>query len=211
LFYPDTDLQVQALSTLIHTDAAKVVPMLKKIALEADNPDARRAVFALAQSRIPLARATVIDMAKRGPEPVQIAAVRDLGLFGGPDVTDDLLQVYSTAKAPVKQQVVMAFGDRADVKALLHIVESEGNRVIRQNAIIMLGRAGGSKQLRSMFVNAPVEIRRAIIDGLFTARDDEGLIRIAEQESDVKLRQEVMTRLRILGTPKAKTYLERAK
>ena len=44
----------RALGSLIHTDAAKVIPMLKEIALESGNlAAARRALFVLAQSGRP--------------------------------------------------------------------------------------------------------------------------------------------------------------
>ena len=64
-YLPDADLRVQALGRLIHTDAPKVIPILRNIALEADNPGAARgAVFVLAQSRNPQAQSMVVDVAK---------------------------------------------------------------------------------------------------------------------------------------------------
>ena len=81
---PDTDQRILALGSLIHTDAEKVIPMLKRIALEDENPGAaRRAVFVLAQSRKPQALSSVVEVATTGPEPVKVAAVRGLGRFGG--------------------------------------------------------------------------------------------------------------------------------
>jgi hypothetical protein len=47
-----------------------------------------------------------------------------------------------------------------------------------------------------------------VIRGLFLARDDDGLIRIAGQEKDPELRSEVLNRIRLIGTPKAKEYLQ---
>ena len=81
-------LRIQALGQLIKTDAQKVIPILRNIALEPANPGAaRRAVFVLAQSRNPEAQSTVVDVAKTGPEPVRVAAIRELGRFGGPEVS----------------------------------------------------------------------------------------------------------------------------
>src|SRR5687768_17100157 len=66
-YHPDTDLRIQALGRLIRTDAKKVIPMLRSIALEADNPGAaRRAVFVLAQSGNPEAQMMVVDVANKG-------------------------------------------------------------------------------------------------------------------------------------------------
>ena len=154
-YLPDTDLRVQALGRLIPTDAPKVIPILRNIALEADNPGAaRRAVFILAQSRNPQAQSTVVDVAKVASETVRVAAVRELARFGGPNVGQDLLEVYSRGNAPVKQQVVFSLGERADTSALFRIVQTENDDELRDAAILTLGRAGGREQLRVLFVRA---------------------------------------------------------
>lgn len=202
------DLRVQALGQLIKTDAQKVIPILRKIALEPDNPGAaRRAVFVLAQSRNPDAQSTVVDVAKSGPEPVQVAAIRVLGQFGGPEVSNALLELYSTAKMPVKRQVVMSLGERADAPSLFRIAQSENDDRLRDTAIVTLGKVGGREQLRVLSSRASKETRLAVVRGLFLARDDDGLIRLAEQEKEPEIRTEVLSRLRLMGTPKAKEYL----
>jgi hypothetical protein len=211
-YFPDTDLRVQALGRLIPTDAPKVIPILRKIALESDNSGAARgAVFILAQSRNPEAQSTVVDVAKVGPETVRVAAVRELARFGGPNVGQDLLEVYSRGNAPVKQQVVFSLGERADTSALVRIVQTENDEKLRDAAILTLGRAGGREQLRVLFVRAPRDARLAVIRGLFIARDEDGLIAIAGEEKDAALKADVIGKLRLLGTPKAKQYLETVK
>ena len=100
---PDTDLRIQALGSLMRTDSARVIPMLKEIALDSPNPqEASRAVLVLAQSGHADAHSTVIDVAMHGSEPVRVAAVRELGRFGGAKVSDELLQVYSTGNMRVR-------------------------------------------------------------------------------------------------------------
>ena len=207
-YFPDTDLRVQALGLLIPTDAPKVIPLLRNIALESDNPGAARgAVFILAQSRNPQAQSTVVDVAKVGPETVRVAAVRELARFGGPNVGRDLLEVYSRGNAPVKQQVVVSLGERADTSALVRIAQTENDEKLRDAAILTLGRAGGREQLRVLFLRAPKGARLAVIRGLFIARDEDGLIRIAGEEKDGVIKADVISKLRLLGTPKAKQYL----
>jgi hypothetical protein len=208
-YAPGEDVRIQALGRLIRTDAQKVIPILRNIALEPDNPGAaRRAVFVLAQSRNPDAQSTVVDVAKTGPEPVRVAAIRVLGQFGGPEVSPALLEVYSTGKMPVKRQVVVSLGERADTSSLFRIAQSENDDRLRDAAIVTLGKVGGREQLRLLFARASKETRLAVIRGLFLARDDDGLIRIAGQEKDPELRSEVLNRIRLIGTPKAKEYLQ---
>ena len=209
-YLPDTDLRIQALGSLIRTDGAKVIPMLKEIALKADRPNqSRRALFVLVQSGRPEARSTVVDVAKTGPETVRIAAVRELGRFGGSAVSNDLLQVYPTGTVKVKYQVVTSLGSRDDAVALLKIAQSETDRELRDVTIATLGQAGAGEQLFVFYNRAPSDAKRPIIKGLFYAQADEYLIRIAERERDEPVRREVLTRLRELGTPKAMAYVEK--
>jgi hypothetical protein len=209
-YQPDSELRVQALWHLMRTDAPKVIPILKEIALEGDNPGtAGRAVFVLAQSGSPEARETVVQVARTGPTPVRVAAVRELGRFGGPELSNILLTVYSTSEEPVKLQVVRSLGERSERSALLRIAETEADRDLRNRAILTLGQAGGAAQLRELYARARPEWKRPIIVGLFNARAEAELIRVADVEPDQALRQEALTHLRLLGTPGAKAYLEK--
>jgi HEAT repeat protein len=163
----------------------------------------------LAQSGLPEAQRTIVQVARAGPEGVRLAAVRELGRFGGSDASKALLQIYDSSNLAVKRQVVRSLGDRADVIALQRIALSEVNAHLRDVAIVTLGTAGGRDQLRTLYSKVPVTAKRPIIVGLFNAGGEDELIRIAEQERDSLLRQEVLMRLRLLGTPKARAYLEK--
>lgn len=208
-YFPDMDQRIQALARLMATDAQKVIPILKSIALEStDAKEGRRALIVLAQSDRPEARDTVIDVAKTGPEPIRVQAVRALGRLNGPAIVDNLMQVYeATANESVKYEVVTSLAQRDAAPALFKIVQSEKDRRVRDAAIVTLGEAGGRKQLTMMYAKASADIKRPIIVSLFNAQADEELIRIAEQEKDPAAREEILTRLRLLGTPKAKAYL----
>jgi len=142
-------------------------------------------------------------------EVVRLAAVRELGRLGGVAVANDLLQVYSTANERVKQQVVTSLAQSDSAPALLRIVESEKDRRLRDAAILTLGEAGGRQQLELLYWKAVADAKRPIIIGLFNAQAEDELIRIAERERDPAAREEALARLRLLGTPRAKAYLER--
>jgi HEAT repeat protein len=207
----DMDLRIQALRSLIRTDAPRVIPMLRTIALESENPDeASRAVFVLAQSGRPDAFTTLIELAKQAPvEAVSVAAVKELGRFGGPRMSDELLLVYEVGKPRVKMQVVNSLGERSATNALFRIVESEPDVHLKEVAIVTLGRAGGRAQLQRFYRRARPELKRPIIVGLFNARAEDELIEIAEHERDAALKTTVFNSLRLLGTPKSREYLEK--
>ena len=206
----DTDLRIQALRSLMPTDAPRVIPILRAIALDGTNPnEASRAVFVLAQSGRPEAHSTVLEVARVAPESVSVAAVRELGRFGGPRMSDELLKVYEAGKPRVKYQVVTSLGERFAIGELLRIVQSESDSNLREVAIVTLGRAGGREQLHRLYRRASHDVKGPIIRGLFNARAEDELIEIAEHEKDPALRFELLKSLRLLGTPKAKEYLEK--
>jgi hypothetical protein len=208
---PDNGLRIQALGRLMQTDAPRVIPILKEIALAGGDPrEASRAVFVLAQSGRTEARDSVMEVARQASDPVRIAAVRELGRFAGPEISRELMGVYATATAPVKLQVVTSLGERAERKALLEIAEGERDPHVRASAIVTLGQAGGGEQLGLLYQRAGREAKRPIIIGLFNARAEDELIRIADREKDPQLRDEALLRLRLLGTPKARAYIQKA-
>jgi HEAT repeat protein len=210
-YRPDTDQRIQALGSLLRTDAPRVIPMLKEITLETeDTNEARRALWVMAQSGAPEAREAVLQVARDAKEPVQIAAVRELFRFPSPEVTHELLQIYSAAKPLVKTQIVVTLAARSDRVALLRIIESEKDKPVRDAAIVRLGQAGGAPQLRALYMRVGPDSKPPIIDGLFRARAESELIQIADVERDLHLRSELLQRLQMLGTPAALAYVRQA-
>lgn len=209
-FEPDTDLRIQALSGLLQTHPERVIPLLKEIALDtADPADARRAVFVLGQSPRPDARDTIVEVARRGSPRVRIAAIRELGRADAPNLTTELMQVYSSARddARIRREVVSSLGTRADTTALLRIAKTETDALVRNAAILTLGRAGARAQLRALYAQAPRESRSAVLSALLAAKDEDQLIRIADSEQDAPLRAQALRQLRLLGTPRALQYV----
>ena len=208
---PDTDLRIEALSGLLEGHGERVIPLLREIALDGNSPDeARRAILVLARSQRPDARTTVVEVARRGAEPVRLAAIREMGRFEGVGVTAQLMQVYASAPTPrVKRQIVSSLGERADNVSLLHIVKAESDPAVRNTAIVTLGRLPDARvQLRTLYGQAPQESRMAVLAALFTCKDEDELIRIAQTEKEPLLRARARLQLHMLGTPKALKFLE---
>lgn len=206
----DQVVRIEALAGLMDAHSDRVIPLLKEIALDRNSPDeGRRAVVILAHSPHPEAHSIVLEVARGGAEPVQLAAIRELGRLQDANVSNTLLQVYTASGAPrVRRQVVTSLGERADVTTLLGIVRTEQDTGVRNAAIQTLGRIGAAREpLRTLYGLTPMESREAVINALFTAKDDDELIRIASSEQNPILRQRARQLLRLLGTPKALKYL----
>ena len=177
----DTDLKIEALVGLLDAHSERVIPLLRDIALDDKNPaEARRAVFALAQSSKPEARSTVVEAAKRGPNVVRIAAIREIGRFGEPAFTTTLAA----------------------------IAKAENDAAVRDTAIVTLGRSGARVPLRTLYTQVPPSARFTVLSALSAAKADDELIRIATTERDPRLRLRARQQLRLLGTPKAVKFLE---
>jgi hypothetical protein len=206
----DQVVRIEALAGLLDEHSDRVIPLLKDIALDPNSPDeARHAVFVLAHSDRPEAHSTVLEVARGGAEPVRIAAIRELGHLQDVNVAGELMRVYqANATLRIRRQVVATFGERADNASLLRIVQSEADPALRNTAIMTLGRIPMARdQLRLLYVQTPANSREAVLSALFTAKDDDELIRIASTEKNPMFRERARYQLRLLATPKAVKYL----
>ncbi|MBI2220636.1 MAG: HEAT repeat domain-containing protein [Acidobacteria bacterium] len=207
----EVDLRIQALGSLIRVEPTRAVPILKDVALRTTDVDqARRALFVLMQSDRPDARSAVADVARIGPEPVTLAAVKVLGLARSPEAAQLLADLYSSGSSPVKTQVIRALGATRQPQSLVRIARSEGEWSLRESAVAALGQAGARTQLAMLYRQHP-ELKLPIIIALFTAAGEDELIAIAESERDAKLRDEALARLKLFGTPRARALVEAAR
>ena len=124
-------------------------------------------------------------------------------------MADELLKVYTISNPRVKYQVVNALGDRRATTALMQILQRESDRRLQETAIVRLGQAGGRQQLRLYYEKAAPELKRPIINGLFSARAEDELLTIVQREADEAVRREALTRLSLLNSAKAKAYVEK--
>lgn len=204
----EIDLRIQALSSLMSSHADRVIPILKEMVYEMQSTEeARRALFVLARSNRPEARTTLVEVARKGPEPVRIAAVSEMSYVGWPDVSHELLIVYTDGTRGVRRQVVRTLGQRGSAEALAEIARKEADLELRDSAIIMIGRAGGRQQLRALYDSARPDIKKPVIAAFFNAGADEDLIRVARQDTDESVRKLAIDQLRLLDTDKARAFL----
>ena len=91
------DLKLLALGGLMNADPARALPLIKQMLARSPTDTVRdRAMFVLAQSGSPEAREVLMQMARGGADvETQITAMRYLGLFGGNDSRQSLVDIYS--------------------------------------------------------------------------------------------------------------------
>ena len=204
------DIQIQALGSLIDFEPGRAVPILKELALTAADADqARRAIFVLAQSDKPGAHEAVIDLAERAPEPVSLAAVRELGTvrWESPRL---MMRLYQRGSEELKTEVIRSLGTAGSLMPLADIARGERDRALRELAVAQMGRFGARVELAKLYADADPQLKPAVINALFSAVGDDELIRIARTERDPRLRAEVIARLKLLGTPAARAFVRAA-
>jgi tetratricopeptide (TPR) repeat protein len=128
-YRPDTDQRIQALGSLLRTDAPRVIPMLKEITLETeDTNEARRALWVMAQSGAPEAREALLRIIESEKDkPVRDAAIVRLGQAGGaPQLRALYMRVGPDSKPPIIDGLFRARAESeliqiADVERDLHL------------------------------------------------------------------------------------------
>lgn len=202
----ERDLQILALGGLMRAEPDRAEPILKQVALATDDEDqARRAIFVLLQSN---RLAAVADVAKRGSEEVTLAAVKELGFMRSADSASLLKDLYASGSEPVKVQVLRSLGRARQALPLMQLARAESERSLREMAVVALGQAGARPQLAMLYRQQP-DLKLPVIAALFTAAGDDELIVIAQRERDATLRAEAISRLKALGTPRAREALRR--
>lgn len=207
----DEDLKLLALQSLVNTDPERSVPMLEKLLKSANSPRLKeRALFVLAQSRSPKSRDLLAEVAKGGSNPdLQSKAIEYLGIYGGRDNLQVLVDIYKGAgDVNVKRTILNSFMVSGSRDNLLAVAKSESNPELKLHAIQLLGSVGGSADLAQLYTaDAPAEVKRAVIQGLFISGNTDKLVELAKTEKDAGLRHLAINQLGVMGRGKTGTAL----
>jgi hypothetical protein len=203
------DLKLMALGGLMNADPARALPIIKQMLARSPTETVRdRAMFVLAQSGSPEAREVLLQMAKgeAGPE-TQVAAVRYLGLFGGKDSRQSLVDIYSATQNPQARKAVLTALMVAGAREQLAVIaRTETSPELRREAINQLGVSGARSELEQLYQQDKTpEGRRAVINALFVSGAVDQMTALATKESDMELRREAVQRLGLMGKETAPT------
>jgi HEAT repeat protein len=204
------ELKLMALSGLMNADPARAMPLIKQI-LQSDSSSAKvrdRALFVLAQSGSAEARQVLVGLARSDANPdLQVRAIQSLGLFGGRDSRQSLVEIYTTSQNMQARKAVlnalMLAGDRA---GLADIARKEASPELRREAINQLGVSGGREELWQMYQQEKdADAKRAIINALFVGGGREQLSQLATKEADPEIRRDAIEKLGLTGQDSAPT------
>ncbi len=199
----DDELKLMALRGIMQTDPDQALPVIEKMLTGANSPKVKdRALFVLSQSNSAKAREAIAGIAKGNANPdLQLKAIRYLGMMGGQDSRQLLVDVYRTSNdVAVKRAVLRSYMTAGDRERLFSLAKSETDQSLRSEAVRQLGVMGARSELAQLYQTEPsVDVKKQILQAMFVGGDSDRLIELAKNEKDPELRK---TAIRNLGLMK---------
>ncbi|MGH3116936.1 MAG: HEAT repeat domain-containing protein, partial [Gaiellales bacterium] len=155
-------------------------------------------------------RAKLLTAAESETQPeLRAEAVRQLGVMGA---HDELWQLYTKESSrDVKKQILQAMFVGGNSERLIQLAKAESDPELRRLAVRNLGLMGsrrtGDALVEIYTTDKDVEIRKAVIQGLFIQNNAESLVAIARKEHDLTMKKEIVSKLSLMRSKAAMDYL----
>jgi tetratricopeptide (TPR) repeat protein len=202
------DLQRRAIQYLGTQRSPENLEVLAEIYASSTDIDVKRRILRSFGSARDRARVLAAAANETTPE-LRSEAVRQLGVMRA---HDELWQLYQKeSSVDVKKQILQAMFVGGNATRLIELANMEQNPELRRAAIRNLGVMRSSETadaLVGLYVKEKdVEIRKAVLQGLFTQGNAEQLVAIARKETDPVMRKEIVRRLSTMKSKAAVDYL----
>ena len=151
----------------------------------------------------------VVNAARNEKDPdLRSEAIRTLGIMGG---RTELGSLYgSETSVNVREDIIQALFLSGDAQKLGELAKAEKNVQLRKEAIQKLGLMGAKHgpTLLGMYASeTDVDVKEAIIQGLFLQNNARGLIDLAKKETNKELRREALQKLSLMNNDEALAYM----
>jgi len=153
-------------------------------------------------------RLVSVAQTEKTPE-LRATAVQQLGNMGA---HEELWSMYQReSSVDVKKGIIRALFTGGNATRLAELARGEQNQELRLLAVRNLGIMG-SKRNSDVLVeiyntDKDPEIRKAVINGLFTSGNAEGLVALARKEQDLAMKKDIVSRLSNMRSKAATDYL----
>lgn len=135
-------------------------------------------------------------------------AIHLLGIMGG---RTELAAMYgSETSADMREEIIQALFLSGDTTKLGQLAKTEKNARLRMEAIQKLGLMGNQTAgtlLEIYATDTDVEVKEAVINGLFLQSNAKALIKLSKQEKNKSLRKEALQKLSIMNDDEALAYM----
>jgi hypothetical protein len=135
-------------------------------------------------------------------------AINLLGVMGG---RAELAAMYANEPSrDLREEVINAMFIAGDYNRLADIARTEKDVKLRTEAIRRVGLMGGktSGLLLTLYNSeSDMEVKKAVIDGLFLQGNSRALIDLAKKEKNRELKREALQKLSVMGDEEAIAYM----
>jgi hypothetical protein len=198
----DEELKLLAIQGLQHSDPEQAIPMLEKILQGTASPKLKeRALFVLAQANSVRARQVIANVAKGAGNPdLQRRAINYLGVHGSRENRDILAEIYAASNdVDVKRRILRSFGVAGDRARVVAAATNERSPELRSEAVRQLGVMRAHDDLWQLYQKeSSVEIRKQIMQAMFTGGNAARLLELASNEQDPELRRYAIRNLGVM-------------
>jgi hypothetical protein len=154
-------------------------------------------------------RERLLGLARTETDPaLRMEAVRQLGNMRA---GAELAELYARESSPeVKKQILRGMANGGSIDRLIVVVETEKDPELKRTAIRTIGvnRDTSPHLLNFYMKDTNQDVRKAVIDALFTQGNATALVTLARKETDIELRKNLVNRLgNMRDNAEAKAYL----
>ena len=131
--------------------------------------------------------------------------------LGAMEATEELDDLYSSLTNPETRVAVLeALAMADDSEGLIKILKVEKDSILRAAAIHSLsvnGDTAGMEYLLSLYPNGSHTEKTAVIESMMVMDNAQGLINLLEQETDPRLKRQMIEMLTVMDSPESDEYL----
>jgi HEAT repeat protein len=199
-------LAIAALRALMSAPPERALPLLERT-LRAQKSDLvkARALFVLGQIDSPAARALLLKNALELRGPLQLEAIRAVGIGGDVASLKSLVPIYLSGNAEQQESVVTALTIANNKALMAQLAVQSKNSEQREVIITRLAALGAVSELRQLAAQGVGGINLARAYAI--ADDLDGVLKIARTDADPAARLEAIQSLGILRNDGAKQAL----
>src|SRR5215831_3607348 len=202
----EEELQIAALEGLMAQPTDRSLPILRKVlAGQHSTTVKRRALFVLAQIDQPEAHALLMEAAHSPVPELRTDAIRSIGISGDNESLKALQEIYKTADADTKKDILQGWMIAGDKDLVFQAAENAKTEDEATEAIHMLGVMGATDELRKLS-ERPAS-RRGLLDAYAISGDLAGLRKIVDGNGDRAVRVEAVRRIGIIQSDEARAAL----
>ncbi len=200
-------LAIAALRALMSAPPERALPLLERTLKQSQSDLVKaRALFVLGQIDTPAARSLLLKNALELKGPLQLEAIRSVGIGGDTDSLKALTPIYTSGSTEQQGSVITALTIANAHTLLAELALQSKNSAQREEIVNRLAALGAVAELRKLATQGVTGVNLARAYAI--AGDLESVLKIARNDPDSAARTEAIRSLGMLRSEQAKVELK---